>query len=127
MKNIVIVGASGHGGMVLDCIGKQGLYNVLGFVDSFKKKGTRPNGLKVLGSENDLQKLIGELNIYGAILAIGNNWTRKIMADKIETIAPDLKIVTAIHPNAIIGRGAKNWKGQCYNARRHSECQFEDR
>jgi len=111
VKNLVIVGASGHGGMVLDCISKQGQYKVLGFVDSFKKKGTQHNGLDVLGSELDLQWLIEKLDIQAAILAIGNNWTRKKMADKIDNIAPDLDIVTAIHPSATIGRDVKIGKG----------------
>lgn len=111
MKNIVIIGASGHGGMVLDCIWKEGRYNVLGFVDSFRKKGTEQSGLEVLGSELNLPRLIEKLDIHGAFLAIGNNWTRKGMADKIARIAPDLDIVTAIHPSAIIGKGVKIGKG----------------
>lgn len=111
MKNIVIIGASGHGGTVLDCIGKEGRYKVLGFVDSFREKGTGHNGLEVLGSELDLPWLIGKLDIHGAILAIGNNWTRKGMADKIGDIAPGLEFVTAVHPGATIGRGVKIGKG----------------
>jgi sugar O-acyltransferase (sialic acid O-acetyltransferase NeuD family) len=111
VKNIIIVGASGHGGMVLDCMGKEGRYNVRGFVDSFKKRGTEQNGLEVLGSELDLPRLIGELDIHGVILAIGNNWTRKTMADKIDDIAPQLEIVTAVHPSAAIGQGVKIGRG----------------
>lgn len=102
MKNIVIIGALGHGGMVLDCMGKEGRYNVLGFVDSFKKRGTEQNGLEVLGSELDLPLLIGKLDIHGAILAIGNNWTRKGMANKIDGIAPiwkSLRRSTPVRPS----------------------------
>lgn len=111
VKNIIIVGASGHGGMVLDCVEKEGRYNVLGFLDSFKKKGTEQNGLEILGSELDLPRLMDKLDIHGAILAIGNNWTRKGMADKIGDIIPGLEIITAVHPSAIIGRGVKIGKG----------------
>ena len=111
MKNIVIIGASGHGGMVLDCIRKEGRYNVLGFVDSFKKKGTKQNGFEVLGNELDLPELICKLDIYGAIVAIGNNWTRKGMVDKINKIAPDLEMVTVVHPDTTIGMGVKVGKG----------------
>jgi len=111
MKNIVIVGASGHGGMVLDCIRKEGRFNVLGFVDSFKKKGTEQNGLKVLGSELELPWLIWKHDIYGAIVAIGNNWTRKEMVNKIGNIAPVLEMVTVIHPDATVGMGVNIGKG----------------
>ncbi|NNE76889.1 MAG: acetyltransferase [Pricia sp.] len=107
MENIVIIGASGHGGMILDCVEKEGRYNVLGFVDSFKEKGVKLNGYEILGSEEDLPLLIDKLNIEGALLAIGNNWTRKKVADKIGEIAPDLKFVTTIHPTATIARNVE--------------------
>jgi len=111
MRNIVIVGASGHGAMVLDCIRKEGRYKVLGYLDSFKKKGTQQNGLEVLGNEFDLPWLISKLDIHGIIVAIGNNWKRKEMADKIDNIAPNLEIVTAIHPRAAIAMAVKIGKG----------------
>lgn len=111
MKNIVIIGASGHGGMILDCIEKEGRYKVLGFLDSFKKKGTKLNGYEILGSEQDLPALIDKFNLYGAILAIGNNWTRKRVAEKISIIAPNLVFVTSIHPSAIIGKDVEIGQG----------------
>lgn len=111
MKNVVIVGASGHGGMVLDCLRMEGRYNVLGFVDSFKKKGSLQNGLEVLGNEQDLPLLISKLDIHGAMVAIGNNWMRKGMVDKIVKIAPGLEMVTAVHPKATISIDVKIGKG----------------
>ncbi|WP_373517306.1 acetyltransferase [Pricia sp.] len=111
MKNIVIIGASGHGSMILDCVEKQGRYNVLGFVDSFKEKGTIQNGYEILGCELDLPRLTAKFDLHGIILAIGNNWTRKNMADRIGDIAPDLRFVTAIHPSALIGKDVKIGSG----------------
>ena len=111
MKNIVIIGASGHGGMLLDCIEREGRYNVLGFVDSFKEIGTKMNGYEVLGNELALPQLIDKFNIQGAILAIGNNWTRKNVAKKVNNIAPNLDYVSTVHPSAIVGNGAKIGKG----------------
>ncbi len=111
MKNIVIIGASGHGGMVLDCINKGGRYKVIGFIDSFKKKGTNHCGLEVLGNENDLPELMKKLDITGAIFAIGNNWIRSIMALKVAEIAPELEMISAIHPSVIIGENVQIGKG----------------
>lgn len=111
MKNIVIIGASGHGGMLMDCIEKEGRFNVMGFVDSFKEEGTQMNGYEILGSEQALPRLIDKFNIQGAILAIGNNWIRKIMVNKIHDIAPDLDFVSTIHPSALLGKGVKIGKG----------------
>lgn len=111
MRNIVIIGASGHGGMILDCIEKEGRFRVMGFLDSFKKKGTKRNGYEILGTEKDLPFLIDKFNLYGVIIAIGNNWTRKRVAEKIKFIAPDLKFVTSIHPSCIIGKDVKIGQG----------------
>lgn len=111
MKNIVIIGASGHGSMILDCLEKEGRYTILGFVDSFKKVGAEQNGYKILGSELDLPRLIEKFNLHGAIVAIGNNWTRKIIVDRICDIAPDLNMITTVHPSALIGKDVKIGKG----------------
>ncbi len=111
MRNIAIIGASGHGGMILDCIEKEGRFRVMGFLDSFKENGTKINGYEILGSEQDLPSLIDKFNLYGVVLAIGNNWTRKRVADKIGLIAPDLIFVTVIHPSSIIGKDFKIGQG----------------
>lgn len=111
MENIVIIGASGHGSTILDCIEKQGRYTVIGFVDSFKEKGTEQDGYKILGCELDLPRLMVKYDFQGVILAIGNNWTRKSLADSISDIAPGLDFVTAIHPSALIGKDVKIGRG----------------
>ncbi|HMB64720.1 MAG TPA: acetyltransferase [Eudoraea sp.] len=111
MNNVVIIGASGHGSVVLDSIEKEGRYNVIGFVDSFKKKGRKQNGYEVLGNEYDLPGLIEKFNIFGGIVAIGDNWTRSSLVQKVMKIAPDFTFITAIHPNAIIGKDVTIGKG----------------
>lgn len=111
MKNIVIIGASGHGGMVLDCIEKEGKYSVVGFLDSYKKKGIIYNGIEILGQEQEILKLIEDHDLYGAIIAIGNNRTRKKMMDKLIDIAPNINFVSIIHPNAVISKNVQIGKG----------------
>jgi FlaA1/EpsC-like NDP-sugar epimerase len=44
MKNIVIIGASRQGTMILDCLEKERNYSVAGFIDSFKSKNSDHNG-----------------------------------------------------------------------------------
>lgn len=104
MQNIVIFGASGHGSVVLDCIEKEAKYQVIGFVDSFKTKGTEHNGYTVLGSEYDLPQIIEEYEVFGGIVAIGDNWNRSLIVDRIAKIVPDFNYVSAVHPNAEIGK-----------------------
>ncbi len=111
MKNIVIIGASGHGSVILDCIEKEGKFNVMGFIDSFKEKGGKQNGYEILGSEHDLPYLIDMFNLHGGIVAIGDNWTRKNVVERISEIAPNFKFITSIHPKAVIGKDVQIGKG----------------
>lgn len=111
MQNIVIFGASGHGSVVLDCIEKEAKYKVVGFVDSFKKKGTEVNGYEVLGSEYDLPLLTDKYQIYGGIVAIGDNWTRNLVVDRILKIVPEFEFVSAVHPNAQVGKDVQIGRG----------------
>ncbi|RRQ50900.1 transferase [Maribacter algicola] len=107
MQNIIIFGASGHGSVVLDCIEKEGKYKVIGFIDSFKKKGAIINGYPILGTEFDLPFLIDKYNIRGGIVAIGDNWIRSSMVDRINKISPNFSYVSVVHPSAEVGKGAQ--------------------
>ena len=111
MHNIIIIGASGHGNVILDCIEKEGKYKVIGFVDSVKKKGLSHNGYPVLGNEYDLPYIVSAYNIHGGIIAIGDNWSRKLVEDRIRVIMPDFKYITTIHPTAVVGKRTKIGKG----------------
>lgn len=111
MKNVVIFGASGHGGVVLDCLEKEGKYNVVGFLDSFKKKGRRHCGYEILGNEFDLPYLIDKYNISGGIVAIGDNCIRKNIAERIAGISPGFEFIHTLHPSVILGRDVKIGNG----------------
>lgn len=111
MQNVVIFGASGHGSVILDCIEKEGKYKVLGFIDSFKKKGAKINGYPILGSEIDLPYLMEKYNFFRGIIAIGDNWIRKLVVDRILKISPDFDYVNAVHPKAEIGKNVDIGKG----------------
>src|SRR5690606_7423015 len=107
MKNILIIGASGHGKVIVDIIEKGNLYNIQGFLDTYKQKGKKLFNYPILGTEDDLNGLVEKHDIYGCFIAIGDNYTRKIMAEKIAFLNPGMKFINAVHPTAIIGRNVK--------------------
>ncbi|SFT14149.1 sugar O-acyltransferase, sialic acid O-acetyltransferase NeuD family [Zhouia amylolytica] len=111
MKNIIIVGASGHAKVIIDIIELQEEFNIVGLIDSFKPVGTEVCGYEIIGTENDLPRLIDTLNLTGGIIAIGDNYTRKQMADKIKISNPEFSFYSAIHPNATIGKGVSIGNG----------------
>nr|WP_299341988.1 NeuD/PglB/VioB family sugar acetyltransferase [Allomuricauda sp.] len=103
-KNIVLIGAGGHAKVIMDIVERENKYVIVGLIDSFKKKGDKILDYEIIGNENELSELMVEHNFDSGIIAIGNNWTRKIFHKKISTEHPDFKFVSAVHPKSIIGK-----------------------
>src|SRR5262249_9193735 len=71
---VVIIGAGGHGKVVLDILRSAGEYEPVGFIDADTRlAGTTVGGLRVLGPTNVLPKLRQQRNLTHAIVAIGDN------------------------------------------------------
>ena len=98
-KEVIVIGAGGHGRVVSDII-KQSGDRVLGFLDDADVKN-----LPMLGKVKDCIKYKDKY----VIIAIGNNEIRKKIAEQY----PMLNYYTAIHPSAIISPDAKIGKGSC--------------
>ena len=111
MENVVIFGASGHGSVVMDCIEKEGKYKTIGFLDSKKEKGIDHNGLEILGSEYDLPFILHKYKVFGGIVAIGDNWKRYQVVQRIKKIIPSFKFISVIHPKSIIGSNVRIGEG----------------
>ena len=98
-KEVVIIGAGGHGRVVADII-KQSGDKVLGFLDDADIKN-----LPMLGKVKDCEKYSNK----EFIIAIGNNSIRRSIAEKY----PGLNYYSAIHPSAVIGSDVTIGKGTC--------------
>jgi sugar O-acyltransferase (sialic acid O-acetyltransferase NeuD family) len=102
MEKVIIFGASGHANVIIDILEKQNKYQIIGiFVDTPEMQGTTVMGYPVLGK-------IAEF--YGAtkgIVAIGDNYGRSLVVNKIKGINSDFKFIPAIHPAAIIGKNVE--------------------
>lgn len=105
-KEVIIIGAGGHGKVIADIIEKNG-DKVCGFLDD-GAKSKEIFGYQVLGKTEDINKFSDK----EFIIAIGNNAVRK----KIATENTGLKFYTAIHPSAVISRGVEIGIGTCVMA-----------
>ena len=77
--DVLIVGAGGHGKVVLDILRLGGKHNPIGFIDADTTlAGTTVGGLPVFGPPNQLPKLAKKAK--AAIIAIGDNRTRRSYA-----------------------------------------------
>ncbi|WP_418603861.1 acetyltransferase [Hwangdonia sp.] len=109
--NIVIIGASGHAKVIIDIIEKLNQYTIVGLIDSFKPIGTKLFNYKIIGRKEHIPELKKTHNFNKGIIAIGDNWARKKNHEKITTIDPGFEFISAIHPNAVIGKNVNIGKG----------------
>jgi UDP-perosamine 4-acetyltransferase len=98
----IIIGAGGHGRVVLDILLSSGVHEVIGFVDSNPNlHGRRTDGLPVLGGLEALPAL-RKNGAAGAIIAIGDNGVRTDFARRVEALG--IVLVNAVHPSANLAR-----------------------
>ncbi len=98
-KEVIVIGAGGHGRVVSDII-KQSGDKVLGFLDDADIKK-----LPMLGKIRDCVKYKDKY----VIIAIGNNEIRRKIAEQYSM----LNYYTAIHPSAVISPDVKIGEGSC--------------
>ena len=105
----VIVGAGGHGRVVLDILLNSADHEVVGFLDSNPDlTGRRMDGRLVLGDLSALPGLRDRQGVEGAVVAIGDNNARRELSDRVEQLG--LTLINAVHPsanlahNVILGR-----------------------
>lgn len=93
-----ILGAGGHGRVVLDILRATRRYRVVGFLDSDPAlHGRRTDGVPILGDFNALTDLRAQ-GVTSAVVAIGDNGIRRAFADEAESAG--LTLINAIHPSA---------------------------
>ena len=101
----LILGAGGHGRVVLDILLQTRAVDVVGFLDSNDDiHGRRVDGVPVLGAINAVSDFCHEHQIDGAIVAIGDNGVRRGLARQLQQLG--IPLVSAIHPSATIAHNA---------------------
>ena len=102
-RDLLIIGAGGHGSVVLDIMLAAGVYRPIGFIDADPAQtGKVIAGVPVLGPMNLLPKLKQKARF--AIVAIGDNRARVSYAVKLRQAG--FEMVNAIHPTAVVSATA---------------------
>ena len=113
MEKIIIIGAGGHGKVILDILLKQkqieNNFEIMGFLDDSRKE--KIMDYSVIGTLNDIQRYENDNNILFA-LAFGDNKTR----EKIVKKNPKLKYKIIIHPSSVIGKEVEIGEGTVIKA-----------
>jgi sugar O-acyltransferase (sialic acid O-acetyltransferase NeuD family) len=101
LPRVLILGAGGHGRVVLDILLQAKQCDVVGFLDNNEAiHGRRVDGVPVCGSIANLAPLADETGADAAIVAIGDNGTRRALARTVEEAG--LRLISAVHPSAMI-------------------------
>lgn len=102
--DLLIIGAGGHGQVVLDGVKPDGQVNVFGFIDSDPKLwGKRIKGVSVLGGLDRIPSL-RDRGVSIGIVAIGDNADRLAMCKRVANMG--LKLATLTHTSAVVARTA---------------------
>ncbi|MEA4805508.1 acetyltransferase [Acetobacterium wieringae] len=96
-RKLLIIGASGHGKVVVDIAIKMNIWEDIFFLDD-DESITECMGFGVVGKTEDAFKLANEADIF---VAVGNNEIREKVQNKLESAG--IKPPCLIHPSAIIG------------------------
>ena len=99
-----MIGAGGHARSVLDVIRSEGRFHVAGLIDSSQPKGTPALGSLVLGQESDLPVLCREQGTTLGVVAIGDNWQRRAVMERLRALVPGFAFASSVHPAATVAR-----------------------
>jgi len=111
MMKIIIIGAGGHSKVIVDIIHNEQKYEIAGFIDNNLPIGHKVLDYKVLGKEEEINTLINKHEIFGGIIAIGDNFIRSNVEKKIKQLCNEFEFINCIHPksniafNVVMGQG----------------------
>lgn len=110
-ETLLLIGASGHARAVAEVIRAEGNYRILGLIDSFQPAGTGCFGYPVLGGEAEIPALCETLNNRHIIVAIGDNYQRQAMSERIMENTPGVVFPTVVHPSAVLAPDVRSGWG----------------
>ncbi len=109
-KKILVIGDSSFTKVIINIIEDEAAFEIFGVIDCLNV-GKVYLGYEVVGRKDDIPKILSENDIYGGVLAVGNNWMRKKVYDDVLEITDNFNFVTIMHPTAIVGKNVLIGKG----------------
>ncbi len=107
-KQLVIIGAGGHGSVIADIARLNGYEHILFLDDACKE---RVDGYPVMGKVADFVRYTADSDFF---LAIGSNTTRRRLTEMLTGGGAHIR--TLIHPSAVIGENVTVGKGSAIMA-----------
>ena len=115
MKKVIIIGGrvDGHAKVALEIIQAEAKFQVVGFVDdNLFGTGLAIRNIPFIGVVADLLKLKKKFQLHGAIVAIGDNQTRRQLGIKVKESG--LILINVIHPTVHFDSDVVFGEGNCF-------------
>jgi len=110
-ENVLVFGASQHCRYTLDIIEQEDKFRIVGILDDKLPIGQDYGGYQILGTINDLREVIKTHSVSKGIIAIGDNFIRFKISEKIKNLSDQFAFISAVHPSVIIGKNVKIGEG----------------
>lgn len=124
---LLLIGASGHAHALLALLNRHGGYNPVGLIDSFQAPGSQAHGLPILGGEADVPQLCNSHGMPQLLVAIGDNYHRQAMTERLRQQFSDAVFPTLVDPTAVVAADAHLAPGVVVMAQAHvgAGCRLE--
>jgi sugar O-acyltransferase (sialic acid O-acetyltransferase NeuD family) len=108
--SIVVYGARGHARVLLELMDRAGIGPIAGLLDDDPALlHTKVDDIEVLGPISKLATLLRVHRIHRAVIAVGDNATRRRLAEHARSLG--LRLPQLIHPSAIVSPTAHIGEG----------------
>ena len=107
MKQLLVVGSSGHASAVLEAIELQGEFEVGGLLDSCEPKGARKHGYPICGAMEEAAELSDAYTCRSFFVAIGDNCARWKISQRLAATIRDVEFPAVVHPSVLVSRSAR--------------------
>ncbi len=116
MVPLLIVGCGGHARVVLDAALTADMFDPVGFIDDACPVGSLVDDLPVLGATPMLEAITARYRGCQVIVAIGDNFVRSTVAERLEASVSGIVFATVVDPTAAVSRRAVIGAGTMINA-----------
>ena len=101
MSRVVVVGGSDQGRQTIDVLGAGAVHTVVAVLDPGLSVGSQVCGFPVIDSAG-----VGAVGADAFVVAVGDNAVRAAAIARVRAERPDLALVSAVHPAAVVARDA---------------------
>lgn len=111
MEDIVLLGCGGHARSVVDCIEQNDEFNIVGFVDNSKDSSFVYRNYRIIGNDDDLQKIYdsGIRYAFISIAYLGKGNIRNRLYEKLKRIG--YRFPAIVDVSALVARDAQIGEG----------------